>query len=368
MRILITSPRAPVSLEWIKIAQRSRHDVLLVDSLDYPIAKFYKNTRYIKVPSPVLDFRAYQEEMLLLLAQVDMVIPTCEDIFYLSHVRDQCPHDVIFLMPKSKLLFQLHHKIDFFECMNTYVENPISQLITCKEQIVCKEKSLLKPVFSRFGRDVIREVTPKSIENIKISTIHPWVQQQFISGHALCNYAICEHGQVIAHIVYRPKYLFNQAAATYFEYTQDARCNDFIQQFAKENDYHGQVAFDFIDDGQKLYVLECNPRATSGLHLLAETLEITKDGNLIQKRMPKKRSYRIGWTLYLFFGFQALCKGQLKQLHYDHQRAHDVTQGLAFYAPLFALYEMIKRMIYFWKPLSSVSTFDIEYNGDKKRL
>ncbi|MFX4282809.1 hypothetical protein ACOL3J_11110, partial [Aliarcobacter butzleri] len=85
---------------------------------------------------------------------------------------------------------------------------------------------------------------------------------------------ICQDEVVISHVIYKPKYLLNQAASTYFEYYDDRRLDDFIKKFAQNTNYTGQVAFDFIDDGEDIYILECNPRATSGLHLISTAINI----------------------------------------------------------------------------------------------
>lgn len=43
---------------------------------------------------------------------------------------------------------------------------------------------------------------------------------------------------------------------------------EWVRQFVQATGFSGQVGFDFIEteDGQ-LYAIECNPRATSGIHL-----------------------------------------------------------------------------------------------------
>jgi glutathione synthase/RimK-type ligase-like ATP-grasp enzyme len=366
MKILITCPRAPVSIEWAKIALKNNHNVIFVDSLEYPIGKFLSNTEYKLIPSPRIDFKNYEKEMLTLLNSVDMVIPNCEDIFFLSKVKqNNTDLSCHFFMPDSTLLFKLHNKYEFFECLNEHIAIPKTHLLTTKEEIDFNSKSILKPVYSRFGASVIREVTKQSTKDITIDDSYPWVQQEYIKGQAVCNYAICEYGKVIAHVVYRPKYLLNQAAATYFEYIEDKRCDKFIEQFAKENNYHGQVAFDFIDDGEKLYIIECNPRATSGLHLLSSSVTINDYLSITQNNTINKNSYSVGVSLFVFFGLKALKKKEFKKLIYDYKKSKNVLDNIPWYAQFFSLYEMIKRVFIYKKPLTRASTFDIEYDGEE---
>lgn len=74
MNIVITSPRAPIVLEWIKIAQKGLHDILLTDSIRYPVADLIPITSLCHIPAPRQDFNAYTHAMLKLIDWADMVI------------------------------------------------------------------------------------------------------------------------------------------------------------------------------------------------------------------------------------------------------------------------------------------------------
>jgi len=362
MRVLLTCPRATVTIEWIRIFKQAGHEVLLVDSLDFPIAKYYNHTRFIKIPAPKLDFEGYKKAILELIKKVDWVIPNCEDIFFLTQIREEIDGNAFLFMPNDKLLFELHNKFQFFKHLNGYVHFPKTQKITSKEQIVLSADTILKPIFSRFGRSVIRDVNQKNTEKLEVSKNYPWVQQQKIEGKAICNYALLLEGEVIAHVAYEPKYLLNGAAATYFEPYSDERLEKFIVQFGEDTHYTGQVAFDFIDNGKQLYVLECNPRATSGIHMLRGALAFV-DGVLVCKKNTKTNAYRVGTTLYTLFGLPSLFKGKIRELHHDHKRANDVLDGLPWYAQFLSMWGMLQRAIVYKKEITSASTFDIEYDG-----
>ena len=371
MNILITSPRAPIVLEWIRIAERGGHQIALCDSLRFPLARFSRTpVQYHQIPAPRLDFSGYQKAILPLIEWADWVIPTCEDIFYLAQLplnetqRQKC------FMPDNALLFGLHHKIEVYQHLpqTEHIRFPASRLITQISDVeydTAAQKTVLKPIFSRFGRSVIRGVTPENTQGLSISTEYPWVQQQFIEGQALCNYAVCVHGKVVGHSIYRPRYLLNQSASTYFEPVEDARIQAFIHAFAEQTGYHGQVAFDFIDDGCDLWVLECNPRATSGLHLIGDALEINTSGQLcaINYQSVSSQPMRAGKLLPLLFGWEAFKKGEWQTLMADYRRAKDVTASLPSYAAWLALGEMCYRQWQYHKPLTSASTFDIEFDG-----
>ena len=210
-------------------------------------------------------------------------------------------------MPDNETLFALHDKFRFFERMpqDTEVRFPATRRVASPDEVQLDSstrKTVLKPVHSRFGRSVVRGVREGSLNNLRIGADYPWVQQEFIAGQGVCNYAVCRHGKVLAHAAYRPRYLLNGAAATYFEPLHDPRLEDFVAQFAAQNVYHGQAAFDFIDDGIDL------------------------------------------WR--------------------DFRRAEDVIAGLPARAQWLAFGEMLWRSVKYRKPLTSASTFDIEFDGD----
>lgn len=363
MKITITCPRAPVTLEWIKIMQRSGHHVTVVDSLYFPITKYYKNVKFIKIPSPKLDFKNYKKEIIKIIENSDFVIPTCEDVFYLSLVVQRTPlKDKVFI-PERDLLLGLHNKFTFKDFTNEFVKVPKTVLVESIDQINIKDKeTLLKPVFSRFGTNVIREINKKNIQDIEISKKYPWVQQEFIKGTYLCNYAIIQNGEVINHVVYKPKYLVNNAASTYFELTVNKKCNDFIMQFAKDTKYNGQVAFDFIDDGKDLYILECNPRATSGLHLLSESIYF-KDNIFSSDNTKPFESCRVSKSIYAMFGLSYLLSGKLPELVHDYKKARDVVGDLPIKAQILSFIEMVYIKLRYNIQFASATTHDIEYNG-----
>lgn len=362
-KVLITSPRAPVSIEWIRIMQTSGWSVSVIDSLVCPVGRYCPGVEYIQVPAPRLDFLGYKNSILQNIEQFDLVIPTCEDIFFLSMALMGTGLESRVFIPENKLLFSLHNKFTFKDYMNHHVKVPGMRLIESENQIDFHVKNtLLKPVFSRFGRNIIRDVTYKNTRSLVISSQYPWVQQEFIEGKPLCNYAIIQNGKVISHVVYIPKYLVNNAASTYFEFTTNNKCNDFIEQFAKDTKYNGQVAFDFIDDGKDLYVLECNPRATSGLHLISESISF-ENGNFISNNKNPHESCRVSVSIYIIFGFSYLLNRKIKELNKDYNKAIDVAKVISVKAQVFSLVEMIWRTFYYRKPFTSASTFDIEYDG-----
>lgn len=334
MDILITGARSPAALEWARICMKSGHRVWLADSFKWPISRYLKGIAgYLQAPPPRTNPIAYTQalEAIITGKNIQLIIPTCEEIFYLSKSRRDITAQAEWFMPEDSLLFTLHNKflsIDFLKNIGE-IAVPQTQLCVSTEDVVYSNDSILKPVYSRFGQHVIRTIDPKVVSGLDISKKYPWVQQQRIVGNPLCNYALLDQGKLIAHYAYRPKYCLNGAAATYFEQYHDERLQEFIIQFGKRTKFHGQVAFDFIEHNGLLYVIECNPRATSGIHLMGEQLTLTQDGSFVF--IPgESASYRVGGVVPLFFGLDALMKGKLLTFMKDCRSARSIFRNASF--------------------------------------
>lgn len=368
MNILITSLRAPVSMEWARLLQPDKTRIFGCDSFCFPVGRFMPNIHYFRLPEIKKHFDEYGRIIKKWINKVDLVIPTCEDIFWLAQLdltdreRQKC------FMPPREILLQLHHKNDFFAILPKCdkIAFPKTGLIQKHDDIVFDQgrPSLLKPVFSRFGHDVIRNVSPENCKALKITENRQWVMQEYIHGKSLCNFFISQNGRLIAHAAYRPKWLINNAAASFFEPVVDERMENFARKFCQHLNFTGQAAFDFVDDGEKLWVVECNPRATSGIHLFSGSLHVNPQGELEFSGSLKTRPLRIGCSLPLLFSWPAIKNKQFKMLWRDFRCSEDVLASLPFYAAGLSFVELSFKAWRQKQSLSAASTADMEYNGE----
>src|SRR5690606_31862881 len=104
--------------------------------------------------------------------------------------------------------------------------------------------------------------------------LYPWAVQEFIPGEEYCTYALCRSGTVIAEACYTPAFRAGQGSSVYFQPAVNADISAQVRDFVAGVHYDGQIGFDFIvrEDG-KPFVLECNPRCTSGVHLLPDDID-----------------------------------------------------------------------------------------------
>jgi glutathione synthase/RimK-type ligase-like ATP-grasp enzyme len=283
--ILILGARSPASLSWARMLAKAGYRVHMAESLGYALSRFSKYIcTYTHLPPPKQQAKQWLEQLIQLLIRekVDAVIPNCEEVFYLASadVLIQQAHPCQLFTSAISLLSQLHHKGFFAQLTRNWtVAAPETILLTnqsefaaFKQQNVANGKLwVFKPAYSRFATRAL--ICPMSIEysHIRATRQQPWVAQQYIQGTEYCSYSIIRHGQLIAHSCYRPKYRVGQGAGIYFDPVDDVKIHQFVEYFAAKTLYHGQVGFDFIQDSTgKIYVIECNPRATSGIHFLTD--------------------------------------------------------------------------------------------------
>lgn len=288
--ILITGGRAPVALELARLFKAAGHRVFVAESAEYHLCRVSSAVEAsFRVPSPRHQPQAYIQRLAGLTGELNIncLIPTCEEIFYIAAGLEHITGCRV-LAPCREILARLHHKGDFIDWARSLgLAVPETTLIKSAAEwrriagiaAADGEQRVYKPAFSRFASKVILpgkdnagtrgykqgQIAPPP----GISAAAPWVAQQYIRGTAVCTYSIVHEGSVVAHAAYDSRYRTGRSGASvYFEHLDHPAALEWVQRFAGATGFSGQIGFDFIEpEGGILYPIECNPRATSGIHL-----------------------------------------------------------------------------------------------------
>ncbi|MBI2785198.1 MAG: ATP-grasp domain-containing protein [Legionella longbeachae] len=371
MNVLVTGTRAPASMDIIRSLIHQGHRVFGADSLHFPLGRFVKGlANHFTLPKPNnnLDLFIKELENILKAHSIDLLIPTCEEIFFLSQGYERlAKHCRVFFEPFSRLK-DLHNKFKFNQLVDEYGLNaPKSWLLNTeqdKAQIPPNLDIILKPVYSRFGSHLIIKPSQEKIDALTLEV--PYIAQEFITGKEYSSYAIADKGKVLIHSSYHSKYTSGPAAGIYFEPVEIQEISDFIEIFCNQYQFSGQIAFDFIFNKSKAYALECNPRVTSGFHLISEQINWP---SLLQGQVQtyslSSKPYMLGLAMKLY-GFGYFCRDPNLFMK-DYFRAHDVLKNRAYpwfgVKSLLTLANISARMIKERKNFHCASTDDIEYNG-----
>jgi hypothetical protein len=199
-----------------------------------------------------------------------------------------------------------------------------------------------------------------------------WVVQHYRHGQELCSYSVADGGRLTAHAVYLPKYRLKRSSSYYFAHHASQRIAAFAARFVERLRFTGQISFDWIDAGNDSpAVIECNPRAISGVHLFGtgDLLPDALAGAAPGLVAPSTQRARMIAPVMASVGLaQALANGRVRAWHRDFLAADDVIGVAGDRAPLagaaadmgsYLLLSLRQRCT-----LREAATRDIEWDGE----
>jgi hypothetical protein len=300
MRILVTAGRSPGALDLIRRLSRFQHKVFVADSALINLAAFSQcceKVFRVSPPRQQLDSYQYEINQIIQREQIELVIPTYEEAYFVAKIQHQIKTRV-YIAP-IELLKTLHNKYDFVELQRKLgLAHPLSFLVSSVEEIShnlnqIHKEFILKPVFSRYGEQVLigNKKIQKSLINLQISRNYQWILQEKIIGTEFCTYSLCSNGKVMASVIY-PKDINDWNVSICFDRIQNLKIEQWIKTIVEKTNFTGQIGFDlFMTKENEILACECNPRMTSGIHLLNEQQDIVKmiEGIQQEKFVASKR-------------------------------------------------------------------------------
>lgn len=388
-RILLTGGRSFVALDLARQFARAGHQVIVAESLPIHLCRYSKSVKkHYLVPRPNLQPEAYIDDIVCIVQeeQIDLLLPTCEEIFFIAAQRERLSEYCrVFVAPLWQMR-ALHSKWEFNQRARGYgLSVPETHLLTSQCDLQCflarnRRPFVLKPVFSRFATQVqvveVEERAKSSFQHLTISADSPWVAQERIAGQLFCSYSVARVGRLIAHVVYRADFTAGQGACIQFEPVEQREIDRWIEHFVEQEQFTGQIAFDFIvTSAGEVYPLECNPRATSGIHLFGQDDQLVKtflendQRSQLMFRPPAFARAMIAPAM-LVYGLPAVHSwARLREWLSIFARARDVIFDWRDLRP-FLCQPLI--LWYNWRgsraagiSLQAFSTRDIEWNGQE---
>lgn len=291
-RVLLTGGRAPAALELARLLHAAGHKVFAAENAPYHLCRRSRVVeRSFAVPAPASDPAGFAASLARIADEcgVDAIVPTCEEIFYISRSLDRFADVCRVIAAPLDMLDALHHKGRFIRLASEaglpvpptdIVQSPEGWLPLLAEKAYA-DGLVLKPAYSRFASRVIaiepragrlspsvRDAAVRLLADAGISPQRPWVAQRLLRGEEWCTYGVAHDGVLTAFAAYRSRYRAGRGASIHFAAEDQPALADWVARFVRYARFSGQIAFDFmaLPDGA-VYPLECNPRATSGIHL-----------------------------------------------------------------------------------------------------
>ena len=207
-----------------------------------------------------------------------MIVPAFEEVFYLSTQWDRLRETAgLFFSPFAKLL-PLHDK-ESFERLATGMGLPMAKTVIAHSDEELRAaledfpKYFARAAFSRGGVTLLTNAGPLAgripIASCKPTRTNPWLVQEFVEGETFCTYSTVHAGNVTAHCAYAIPRQWKHSTGIQFRAIDGAATLEIVREIVAQDEYTGQVSFDFIDSPNGPYLVECNPRATDGALLMS---------------------------------------------------------------------------------------------------
>ncbi len=282
MNVLVTSSRMPFALDEIRKLGRAGHHVWAADTFySAPGSHSRWVAGHVEVTAPETDVRAYitQIDEIVRRWDIQLIVPCFEEVFYLARHRERIAARAHLFAADFSLLARLHHKAMFHAlAAERGIVTPTTELVRDRDELLAAlariPRYVARPAWSRGGVQVLANAGglagTVTVDECVPTAEYPWVVQEYVDGVDLCSFSIARHGHVVAHCTYVHPKEIEHAGGIVFESVVDAGVLAAVQRLVETTGYHGQISFDFRRGARGLYVLECNPRPTAGVHLMPE--------------------------------------------------------------------------------------------------
>ena len=265
--VLVTLGRLPPAIDVARALDAAGWRVIVADPYFLNMARTSRRVHRVhRVPSPARAPRAYLDALRQLVHRYDVrrIVPVSEETPHVAALvhADGPP---VYTMPQATVL-ALHSKADFAERAHAagLAVPPTCRANDARAATITQGDYVLKPEFGCSGRGVSMHTAGAPLPDRAATT----VVQARVHGEELSAFALTHDGRVIAHVTYRARIRHGGVAVCFERIEHEVIAAEVARLVAAEG-YTGFIAFDFIapNDGPPL-AIECNPRATSGLHFV----------------------------------------------------------------------------------------------------
>lgn len=372
-RILVTGARSPAALDVARDLAGEGIEVHMADSVPARISRWSKAPAAVhRLRPPVQDPKGFRDDVADLVARLSpmLVVPTCEEVFHLAAAKAEGVDVGPLFAPDAETLDVLHAK-DRFNDLARGLGLAAPETVVHRSAIDPDDldlpKTVVKACYSRFGAGTLVAPDAARVRLVRPSAARPWISQRRVDGVEHSSYAIAVGGRVTGFAAYRSTarmaggagYAFRRADIHVAERMLAASWT-----LADALSLTGQISLDAIDDGSRSWLIECNPRATSGAHLLSGTGAIARAVTGKDMAIPCPPGQRHNLPMMLTHGLPALIRSRSAL-----KAGRDVVGAPGDRLPLLGAmvdtFGFAIRAARFRTTMTGATTADIEWNGTR---
>lgn len=283
MRALVTGSRNTFALDIVRKLGSTGHSVVASDTYEGAVGN---HSRYLiaheVTASPTFETDQFIADVVSIVERydIDLILPTFEEAFFLSARRADLPDGVTLFTGQFDKLARLHDKASF-KRLAQQAGVPVPETVVATDDASLAEaiarypRYFARAAFSRGGVGLLTNTGPLAGQ-VSVADCHPtpeqpWLVQPFVDGPMVCTYSTVVDGRVTAHCTYRAPEQWAHSTGIAFLAVDSSETLDYTQRLVEALDpsYTGQLSFDFVDHEGQLFAIECNPRATNGVILLS---------------------------------------------------------------------------------------------------
>ena len=271
--VLLTLGRLPKALELSRSFKRARWRVIIAEPFAWHVSRLSNSVDVsLAVTAPNENREQYLNDILAAVTKhsVDLVLPVSEETMHVAALHGRLPPGVTMFAPSQETLLSLHDKHAFIGRSEDYglpVPSTYAALSDDARALSLRGPHVIKPVFSCSGKGVkiMKTAAALAPEDASANTI----VQQFIPGQVYSSFSIVYKGRALVTSIYTGTVMSGTVSVA-FERVKDAPAvNAWIDTFVAKANHSGFISFDFVQAGDgTIYGIECNPRATSGVHYI----------------------------------------------------------------------------------------------------
>ena len=253
-------------------------------------------------------------------------MPVSEETPYVAGLgRDLAPATALFVTNQESVL-RLHDKYEFIAWARS-LDLPVPRTWRADDpghaQVSREQPFVLKPRGACSGIGVQLRQPGTTVE-----PRDDHVVQERLEGRLLSSFTIARDGQAIVTSVYEAT-LLDGSVGVCFRRVDDAdTIESWIKTFVSATEHTGFIAFDFIvDEAGVARAIECNPRATSGIHFIRSS---SLPAAIAEPALPAGDPYREDVSLTeaysgLTVALRSLGGGDARRTWRSLREARDIT-------------------------------------------